>query len=120
MALNRGTLGFTTQVSAGTTSQVYTVGSAQTAYVKAILIHNLSTTYTQNVKIHLVQNSGGSVGSATSANRIARIGIGTDDTFFFEPAYPITLPATNDTIQVYNEGIVSDSINVLVLGDKEV
>ena len=119
MALNRGNLGFSTQVGAGLTSAVYTVGSAQTAYIKSILLHNLNASSAQNVQIHVVQNSGGSVGTASSTTRIARIGLTADDSFFFEPAYPITLTSTNDTLQVYNEGSISDSINVLVLGDKE-
>ena len=120
MALNRGNLGFTAQVGAGVTSAVYTVGSAQTAYIKSILFHNLSDSGTQNVKVHVVQNSGGSAGTASSTTQIARVGITTNDTFFFEPAYPITLSATGDSLQVHNEGYTNDSINVLVLGDKEV
>jgi hypothetical protein len=120
MALNRGNLGFTTQIGAGVTAAVYTVGSAQTAYIKSVLITNLSASNTQNVQVHVVQNSGGSAGTASSTTRIARIGISTDDTFFFEPAYPITLTATGDTLQVYNEGLATNSVNVLVLGDKEV
>jgi len=120
MALNRGNLGFTTQIGAGVTAAVYTVGSAQTAYIKSVLLHNLDTSGTQNVVVHVVQNSGGSVGASGSTTQVARIGISTNDTFFFEPAYPITLSATGDSLQVYNEGIVANSINVLVLGDKEV
>jgi uncharacterized protein YabE (DUF348 family) len=120
MALNRGNLGFSTQIGAGVTAAVYTVGSAQTAYIKSILFHNLSATGVQNVRVHVVQNSGGSAGAANSTNRIARIGISTNDTVFFEPAYPITIRNNGDTIQVLNEGITVDSINVLVLGDKEV
>ena len=120
MALNRGNLGFTSQVGAGLTVAVYTVGSAQTAYIKSVLLHNLDASTTQNVQVHVVQNSGGSAGTASSTTRVARIGISTNDTFFFEPAYPITLTATGDTLQVYNEGFVSNSVNVLVLGDKEV
>lgn len=120
MALNRGNLGFNTQVGAGVTAAVYTVGSAQTAYIKSVLVANLDENGAQNVQIHVVQNSGGSAGTASSTTRVARIGISTDDTFFFEPAYPITLTATGDTLQVYNEGIISNSVNVLVLGDKEV
>lgn len=120
MALNRGNLGFTTQIGAGVTAAVYTVGSAQTAYIKSVLLYNLSSAGTQNAQIHVVQNSGGSAGTASTTTRIARIGISTDDTFFFEPAYPITLRNNGDTLQVYNEGTVANSINVLVLGDKEV
>ena len=120
MALNRGNLGFTTQIGAGVTAAVYTVGSAQTAYIKSVLLHNLDTSGTQNVVVHVVQNSGGSVGASGSTTQVARIGISTNDTFFFEPAYPITLSATGDSLQIYNEGFATNSINVLVLGDKEV
>jgi hypothetical protein len=120
MALNRGNLGFTTQIGAGVTAAVYTVGSAQTAYIKSVLFHNLDNVGVQNVRVHVVQNSGGSAGTASSTTQIARIGISTNDTFFFEPAYPITLRSNGDTLQVYNEGNVANSVNVLVLGDKEV
>jgi len=120
MALNRGNLGFTTQIGAGVTAAVYTVGSAQTAYIKSVLLHNLDGTGIQNAVIHVVQNSGGSAGTANTTTQIARIGISTNDSFFFEPAYPITLTSNGDTLQVYNEGFVANSINVLVLGDKEV
>lgn len=120
MALSRGNLGFSTQVGAGVTAAVYTVGSAQTAYIKSVLLHNLSVTIPANVRLHVVRNSGGSAGTANSTTQIARIGITTNDTFFFEPAYPITLPSTGDSLQVYNEGNSSDSVVVLVLGDKEI
>ena len=116
MALNRGNLGFTTQIGAGVTAAVYTVGSAQTAYIKSVLIHNLDTSGTQNVVVDIVPNAG----TASSTTQVAKIGISTNDTFFFEPAYPITLSATGDSLQVYNEGSATNSINVLVLGDKEV
>lgn len=120
MALNRGNLGFTSQIDVGVTSAVYTVGSAQTAYIKSVLIHNLGQTSAATVRVHVVQNSGGSAGTASSTTQVARIGVSTDDTFFFEPAYPITLNTNGDTIQIYNEGTQTDSLNVLVLGDKEV
>lgn len=120
MALNRKNLGFSTQVSAATTSSVYTVGSAQTAYIKSVLIHNLSSNAIQNAQIHVVPNNAGSVGSVSSITRIVRVGISTNDTFFFEPAYPIVLPSTGDSLQITNEGSSPTSINVLVLGDKEV
>jgi len=120
MALNRGSLGFNTQIGAASTVAVYTVGAAQTAYIKSVLIHNLDSSNTQNVFLHVVANSGGSVGTASSVTQIAKLGVSANDTFFFEPAYPITLEGTNDTLQVYNEGLVAESINVMVLGDKEV
>jgi hypothetical protein len=120
MTLNRGNLGFTNVIPHGSTSSVHTVGSAQTTYVKSILIHNLSTTAVQNTQIHFVPNNGGSAGTAGSLTQVARIGISTNDTFFFEPAYPLTLTSTGDSIQITNEGTAPTSLNVVVLGDKEV
>ena len=112
------------QIGAGVTVGICTVravsGVAQTIYLKSLLIHNLDAANTQNVKVHFVPNSSGNVGIATSVTQFARLGIGTDDTFFLEPAYPITLTKTGDSIQVQNEGSTTNSINVVATGDIEV
>ena len=112
------------QIGAGVTVGICTVrsvsGVAQTIYLKSLLIHNLDAANTQNVKVHFVPNSSGNVGIATSVTQFARLGIGTDDTFFLEPAYPITLTKAGDSIQVQNEGSTTNSINVVATGDIEV
>lgn len=118
MALAQTSLGNVTTVSAGQTTAVYTVSSSQTTYVRSVLIHSFDTSAVSNASVHIVPNSGGSPGTASTANRIAKIGVGTDDTYFMEFAYPITLTANGDTIQVYNQGV--SQMNVLVLGDREV
>ena len=121
MALARTDLTPVYQVGAASTVGVVTVGSAQTCYIKSIMIHNLDSTNTQNVDIHIVPNNGGSAGAASSTTQIARIGVGTDDTFFFEPAYPVVMRNTGDTLQIRNEGnMATNSVNVLVTGDIEV
>ena len=117
MALAQGNLGNITQVAAATTTPVVTVSAGKTAYVRAIEIHSLHTSNTANVQIHVVPNAGGNAGTASSVTRLARLGISTEDTYFFENAYPITLTSNGDSIQIYNES--SDAVNVLVLGDKE-
>jgi len=118
MALAQVGLGSITQVAAASTAAVYTVGSAKTAYIRALEIHSLDGTNVANVQVHVVPNSGGSAGTATSITRLARLGISVEDTYFFENAYPITLNSNGDTIQIYNEN-TADAVNVLVLGDKE-
>ena len=118
MALAQVGLGSITQVAAATTTAVYTVGSAKTAYIRALEIHSLDSSTTANVQVHVVPNNGGSAGTASSVTRIARLGISTEDTYFFENAYPITLTSNGDSIQIYNEN-ENDAVNVLVLGDKE-
>ena len=118
MALAQVGLGSITQVAAATTTAVVTVGSAKTVYVRALEIHSLDPSNTATVQVHVVPNSGGGEGTASSITRIARLGISTEDTYFFENAYPITLTANGDSIQIYNEN-ANDAVNVLVLGDKE-
>jgi hypothetical protein len=129
MALAKANLGFPLVVSAGTTATAYSVGSAKTAYIRSIVIYNstvgtANTDLAQTAQIYMVPNNGGSVGTATEGNRIARISLASNDTFFYEPQYPITLPSTGDSIQVFNEGTfnlgaATNPINVLILGDKE-
>jgi hypothetical protein len=129
MALAKANLGFPLVVSAGTTQTAYQVGSAKTAYIRSIVIYNstvgtANTDLSQQAQIYMVPNNGGSVGTATEGDRIARISLAANDTFFYEPQYPITLPNTGDSIQVFNEGTfnsgsATNPVNVLVLGDKE-
>ena len=117
MALARTDLTAVTQIGMASTVAVVTVSAGQTCYVKSIMLHNLNENGDQNCHIYVVPNSGGSAGTIGTSNRIARVGVGSDDTFFFEPAYPIVLTKTGDTLQVGNEGSTSDSINVYVTGD---
>jgi len=118
MALAKVGLGTVTRVALGSTGTVYTVGSAKTAYIRSVIVHNIDTINSSTVRIHIVPNSGGSTGTASSINQLAQLSIQPVDTYFFELAYPITLANTNDTIQVYNSS-TTDAVNVLILGDKE-
>jgi len=129
MALRRGNLGFPVTVSAGSTVGIVTVTSNLKVYVKSIAIHNANvgtanTDLTQTVQVHVVPNSGGSAGTASAGNRIFRGALEPDDTFLFEPNYPITLESTGDSIRVFNEGtynggVADNDVVVLVIGDKE-
>ncbi|NBX71656.1 hypothetical protein EBQ91_01900 [bacterium] len=118
MALSKAGLGTVTRVGAATTGTVYTVGSAKTTYIRSIIVHCIDTINPSTVKIHIVPNSGGSAGTASSMNQLAQISVQPADTYFFELAYPITLPNSNDTVQIYN-GNSTEGINILILGDKE-
>jgi len=129
MALSQSSLGFPTLCSAGATTAVYTVSSSKKTYIRSIVIHNANVGsgndgISQNVQIHMVENSGGSAGTATTLTKIARVTLVPDDTFFYEPQYPITLESNGDTIQIYNEGnqlggSALNPVNVVVLGDKD-
>ena len=117
MALARTDLTAVTQIGMASTVAVVTVSAGQTCYVKSIIINNCSSTAINNANIYVVPNSGGSAGTISTANRIARIGVGTDDTYFFEPAYPIVLTKTGDSLQVGQEGITANSMNFYATGD---
>jgi hypothetical protein len=118
MALQKVGLGTVTRVALGTTATILTVGSAKTCYIRSLICHNIDTLNSSTVKIHIVPNSGGSPGTASSDNQLAQLSIQPVDTYFFELAYPITLASNNDTIQVHNTS-TTDAVNVLILGDKE-
>lgn len=118
MALAQTTLGDVVHIGSGAAATVYTVSSGKPVYIRSFIVHGLNDSFTNNAEIYVVPNSGGSVGTASSVNRIAKLGISTCDTFFFECAYPITLVSDNDTVQVKNS-FGPDAINVIVLGDKE-
>ena len=119
MALAQVGLGTIFQVGAASTQVVYTVGSAKTAYIRAIEIHSLDSSNTANVQVHIVPTTGsGNIGTASSITRLARLCISTEDTYFFENAYPITLNDNGDSVLIYNEN-TADAVNVLVLGDRE-
>jgi hypothetical protein len=134
MALAKTNLGFPVVVSAGSTVAISTVGSGKTTYIRSIVIFNsnvgtANTGLSQTVQIYAVPNSAGSVGVATAGNRIGRVSLTPDDTFFFDLQYPITLQNTGDSIQVFNEGTYAytlsgiatstNPVNVMVLGDRE-
>ena len=118
MALQKVGLGTVTRVGIGSTATVLTVGSAKTCYIRSIICHNIDTINSSTVKIHIVPNSGGSVGTASSINQLAQLSIQPTDTYFFELAYPITLASDNDAIRVFNSSS-TDAVNVLILGDRE-
>lgn len=58
MAFAKVGLGTVTRVALGTTSTVYTVGSAKTSYIRSVIVHNIDTVNSSTVKIHIVPNSG--------------------------------------------------------------
>jgi hypothetical protein len=127
MVLARRSLGYPVVVSAGSTVDVYTVGSAKTTFVRTIAVHHTSlgsTTSGQQQVVQILYVPSTHVGNGTTIHRIGRLNLAPDDTFFFEPHYPLTLDTTGDRIQVFNEGyfnggVSASPVNVLVMGDRE-
>jgi hypothetical protein len=84
---------------ASTAGAIYTNAASETSFIKSIVIHNTNTT-TETVKIYVVPDSAGSVGTAAVSNLIYNLDIVANDTVHLEfPGPGIVLKGTNDTVQ---------------------
>ena len=117
--------------TAGTTST--DAGTARTSYVKGLIAHNTGLA-TCGFSVYIVKDQtqvAPGVSEANETNRILRVNLESNETFFFETPYPITL-TPNDAIAVdirLAEGLVDFSnggtgigsvVNVQLLGDTDV
>ena len=113
--------------TAGTTST--DAGTARTSYVKGLIAHNTGVA-TCGFSVYIVKDQtqvAPGVSEANETNRILRVNLEANETFFFEAPYPITLTA-NDAIAVDvrvaggsggGTGI-SSVVNVQLLGDTDI
>lgn len=98
-------------------------GIAGTTYIRGVIMHNTGLgTCTSSLYINPNTTP---VSIAITANRIARVDLASNETFFFESNYPIVL-TTNDTVSVEitapgsgGAGIGS-VVNYQVLGDTDI
>ena len=117
--------------TAGTTTT--DAGTAGTSYVKGLIAHNTGLA-TCGFSVYIVKDQtqvAPGVSEANETNRILRINLDANETFFFETPYPITLTA-NDAIAVdirVAEGLanldnggsgISSVVNVQILGDTDI
>ena len=117
--------------TAGTTST--DAGTARTSYVKGLIAHNTGVA-TCGFSVYILKDQtqvAPGVSEANETNRILRVNLESNETFFFETPYPITLTA-NDAIAVdvrLAEGLVDFSqggtgigsvVNVQILGDTDI
>lgn len=88
---------FITGQLAETTSNILTVNSSETVYLKTIIIHNTSANQ-ETVFLHLVKNDAESLGVADSTNIVEEIILDSKETSEFSPSYPVVLTETNDAV----------------------
>jgi len=91
---------------------IFTAGSS-TVDIKTIIFFNSDNT-TKSISVHVVPNSSGSLGAATSANQILNISLASGDTFEFSPAFPIRLIAANNSIQAGTT--IANKVNYFING----
>ena len=107
--------------TAGVTSTA--AGVAGTTYIRGVIMHNTGLgTCTSSLYINPNTTP---VSIAITANRIARVDLASNETFFFESNYPIVL-TTNYTVSVEITAPVAGGagigsvVNYQVLGDTDI
>ena len=103
------------------------VGVASTSYVRGVIMHNTGfNSCTSSLHMYPASAQGdNSVGTANTAYRLLRINLAQNETYFFEPNYPITM-VDRESIVVEvrppdgpGTGIGS-AVNYQILGDTDV
>ena len=104
------------------------VGVASTSYVRGVIMHNTGfNSCTSSLHMYPASAQGdASTSVATTAYRLLRINLAQNETYFFEPNYPITM-VDRESIVVEvrapdndNPGTgIGSAVNVQILGDTD-
>ncbi len=113
----------------GVTDCTGPVGVASTSYIRGIVAHNTGlSSATASISVYPAGAARAEVtGYGITAYRLARVDIASNETFFFEPNYPIVMvdreaivvEVTPPKIAVGGAGIGS-MVNFQILGDTDV
>jgi len=117
-------------LTVGTTQTTGGVGIASTSYIRGVIMHNTGLgTATSSLYVYPSGNNYNhtTVGVGTTAFRLARVDIDPNETFFFEPNYPIVMThdeslvveVTQPANAVGGAG-VGTIMNYQVLGDTDI
>ena len=113
-------------LTVGTTQTAGGVGIASTTYLRGVVMHNTGlATATSSLYIYPDVHTPTALG--VTANRLARVDLNANETFFFEANYPIVLTdretvvveVTQPATTVGGAGIGS-AINYQILGDTDI
>lgn len=134
MALRRTKLRNITSVTGITTVGIFTAGvtataagTASTTYVRSVIMHNTGLT-TCTTSLYILPNTTNVAATGGTASfRIAKIDLGSNETFFFESNYPIVLTG-NDAIGVSidapnptsAETGIGSMVNFQICGDTDI
>ena len=99
-------------------------GTAGTSYVKGLVAHNANAGECSLEMYIYKDTSSVSTGFGVTANRILKLTLQEEETFFFETPYPITL-TTTDAIAIgiqstTNASGIGSIVNVQLLGDVDI
>ena len=102
------------------------IGVASTTYVRGVIMHNTGlATATSSLYIYPGTARPEATGYGITANRLARVDLSTNETFFFEPNYPLVLTDRDFVVvEVTAPGSggsgIGSAINYQLLGDTDI
>lgn len=100
-------------------------GVAGTSYVKGLIAHNTGLS-TCSFEMYIYKDTSSvSTGYGVTANRLLKVDLQSNETFFFETPYPITLTSTDSIAVSVKSGATGGSgigsvVNVQLLGDVDI
>ena len=114
-------------LTVGTTQTTGGVGIASTSYVRGVIMHNTGLgTATSSLYVYPAGNNynHAAVGVGTTAFRLARVDLDPNETFFFEPNYPIVMTHDESLVVEVTAATTGTGIgtimNYQVLGDTDI
>ena len=113
-------------LTVGTTQTAGGVGIASTTYLRGVVMHNTGLG-TATAGVYVYPSSQAVVAYGITANRLAKVDLASNETFFFEMNYPLVLTdqekivvdVTKPADSVGGAGIGS-AINFQILGDTDI
>ena len=113
-------------LTVGTTQTAGGVGIASTSYIRGVIMHNTGLA-TATSSLYVYPNGESNITVGQTAYRLARVDIASNETFFFEPNYPIVLTDGEKIIVEVTQpadavgGLgVGTIMNYQVLGDTDI
>ena len=117
-------------LTVGTTQTTGGVGIASTSYIRGVIMHNTGLgTATSSLYVYPAGNNynHAAVGVGTTAFRLARVDIASNETFFFEPNYPIVMTHDETLVVEVTQPSTAASgagvgtiMNYQILGDTDI
>ena len=114
-------------LTVGTTQTTGGVGIASTSYIRGVIMHNTGIgTATSSLYVYPAGNNynHAAVGVGSTAFRLARVDLNPNETFFFEPNYPIVMTHDESLVVEVTASTTGTGIgtimNYQVLGDTDI
>ena len=117
-------------LTVGTTQTAGGVGIASTTYLRGVVMHNTGlATATSSLYVYPAGNNynHAAVGVGTTAFRLARVDLASNETFFFEANYPIVLTHDESLVVEVTQPVnavggagIGSAINYQILGDTDI